>query len=73
MSFAFDPVTAVLIIPVAAAAILSLIPGHRLSSRLNAGASLLTLLSAVLLLYHRPAPGPCKDTCPAIQKRSSPS
>ena len=58
MSFAFDPVVAVLVIPIAAAAVLSLIPGYRLSSRLNAGASLLTLLSAVLLLYHRPAPGP---------------
>lgn len=58
MSYAFDPVAAVLVIPVAAAAVLSLIPGYRLSSRLNAAASLLTLLSAMLLLHHRPAPGP---------------
>ena len=57
MSFAFDAVSAVLLIPVAAALLLVLVPGYRLSAQLNVAASLLTLLAAVLLLFDRPAPG----------------
>ena len=55
----FDPVLAVLIIPPVAAAILALLPGYRLTARLNVLASLLTLLSALALFFlPRPAPGP---------------
>jgi hydrogenase-4 component F len=57
MSFAFDAVSAVLLSPVAAALLLVLVPGYRLSAQLNVAASLLTLLAAVLLLFDRPAPG----------------
>lgn len=55
---AFDAVTAVLLIPVAAAALLALLPGYRLTARLNVLASLLTLLAALsLLVTARPIPG----------------
>jgi hydrogenase-4 component F len=55
MSFAFDAVSAVLLIPVAAALLLVLVPGYRLSAHINVAASLLTLLAAVLLLFDRPS------------------
>ncbi|NVN85018.1 MAG: hydrogenase 4 subunit F [Rhodopseudomonas sp.] len=55
---AFNPVAGVLLIPIAAAALLALLPGYRLTARLNVFASLLTFLSAgALLLLPRPAPG----------------
>ncbi|MBY5402218.1 hydrogenase 4 subunit F (plasmid) [Rhizobium sp. Z1P35] len=55
---AFDAVTAVLLIPVVAAAMLALLPGYRLTARLNVVASLLTLLAALsLLVTTRPIPG----------------
>lgn len=55
---AFDAVTAVLLIPVAAAVLLALLPGYRLTARLNVIASLLTLLAALsLLVTARPIPG----------------
>lgn len=55
---AFDAVTAVLVIPIAAAALLALLPGYRMTARLNVFASLLTLLAALcLLVAERPAPG----------------
>lgn len=55
---AFDAVAAVLLIPVVAAALLALLPGYRLTARLNVVASLLTLLSALsLLVTARPIPG----------------
>lgn len=55
---AFDAVTAVLVIPLAAAALLALLPGYRMTARLNVFASLLTLLAALsLFLTTRPAPG----------------
>jgi hydrogenase-4 component F len=57
MSPPFDAVTAVIIIPIAAAFILSIVPAYRLSARLNVVASALTLGAAVLLLFDRPAPG----------------
>jgi hydrogenase-4 component F len=45
-------------IPFACAVLLLFIPSHRLSARLNAASALLTLLAALSLLAHRPAPGP---------------
>ena len=54
----FDPVVAVLLVPLAAAALLALLPGYRLGSRLNVLATLLTLLAALaLFVTDRPAPG----------------
>jgi hydrogenase-4 component F len=57
MTLPFDPSIAVLVIPVVAAAILVLIPGHKLSARLNVLACGLTLASASLLFFHRPESG----------------
>ena len=54
----FNPVTAILAIPIAAASVLALLPGYRLSARLNMLASFLTLVAAIsLLVEDRPAPG----------------
>jgi len=56
--FAFDGMAAVLAIPVGAAALLALLPGYRMTARLNLLASLLTLLAALSLFFGaRPAPG----------------
>jgi len=53
-----DAVAAVLLIPAAAAALLALLPGYRLTARLNMVASLLTLIAALSLLFgDRPEPG----------------
>jgi hydrogenase-4 component F len=52
-----DAVTAVIVIPIAAAFVLSLIRAYRVSARLNAAACLLTLVAAIFLLFDRPAPG----------------
>jgi len=49
--------TLVLAIPAVSATILALLPGYRISSRLNVLASLLTLVAALSLLWQRPAPG----------------
>jgi hydrogenase-4 component F len=55
---AFDAVAAVLIVPVVAAALLTLLPGYKITARLNVLASLLTLLAALsLLVSERPEPG----------------
>ncbi|MGI0522763.1 hydrogenase 4 subunit F [Rhizobium giardinii] len=55
---AVDAVTAVLLIPVVAAALLALLPGYRLTARLNVVASLLTLVAALsLFVTARPLPG----------------
>jgi hydrogenase-4 component F len=55
---AFDAVTAVLVIPIAAAVVLALLPGYRMTARLNVFASLLTLLAALsLFVTARPTPG----------------
>ncbi|MCK6454223.1 MAG: hydrogenase 4 subunit F [Alphaproteobacteria bacterium] len=55
---AFDALAAILIIPVAAAALLALLPGYRATARLNVMATLLTLLAALSLLFlDRPQPG----------------
>ena len=55
----FDPVTAVLLIPIGSAALLAVLPGYRLTARLNVVASLATFLSALsLFMIERPHPGP---------------
>src|SRR4030081_957093 len=55
----FDPVVAVLLIPITAAAVLAVLPGYRLTARLNVVASLATFLSALsLLVIERPQPLP---------------
>jgi hydrogenase-4 component F len=46
----------VLAIPLIAAAVLALLSNYRLSARLNIAASALSLLSALVLIGHRPAP-----------------
>jgi hydrogenase-4 component F len=54
-----DPVMLLLVIPAIAAALLALLPGSRSSAYLNAGASCLTFLAALLLLWDgRPRSGP---------------
>ncbi|WP_431323552.1 hydrogenase 4 subunit F [Rhizobium sp. YTU87027] len=58
LSFAFDAVAAVLLIPVVAAALLALLPGYRITARLNVLASALTLLAAMsLFVTERREPG----------------
>ena len=53
-----DPVAAILLIPVFAAALLALLPGYALTARLNVLAAGLTLLAALsLLVIDRPPPG----------------
>ncbi len=54
----FDAVSAVLLIPAVAAAILALLPAYRLGARLNVLAALLTFLAALSLFFSRPASGP---------------
>jgi hydrogenase-4 component F len=53
----FAPLTAVLVIPAAAAAVLALLPGYWLAARLNVLATLATLIAALVLLVERPAAG----------------
>jgi hydrogenase-4 component F len=54
----FEPITAVLAIPLIAAAVLAVLPGYRLTARFNVLATLLTFLAAVSLFAGRPQPGP---------------
>src|SRR3977135_3873876 len=55
----FDPVAAVLRVPIGSAALLAILPGYRLTARLNVVASLLTFLSALsLFVIERPQPTP---------------
>jgi hydrogenase-4 component F len=54
---AFEPLTAVLIIPASAAVLLVLLPGYWISARLNVLAGFSTLVSAVFLLFERPPTG----------------
>jgi hydrogenase-4 component F len=54
----FDPVVLLLAIPAVAAVLIALLPGSKASATLNAGASSLTFLAALSLLFvERPAPG----------------
>lgn len=56
--FAFDAVAAILAIPVVAAALLALMPGYKVTARVNVAASLLTLVAALcLFVTERPEPG----------------
>ncbi len=55
---AFDPVAAVLLIPIVTAAVLAALPGYRLPSRLNVLAALASFLAALALFFDRPPPGP---------------
>jgi hydrogenase-4 component F len=54
----FNAVALTLAIPAIAAAVLALLPGYRLSARLNVLASFLTLLAALWLFTGKPEPGP---------------
>ncbi|TMJ99331.1 MAG: hydrogenase 4 subunit F [Alphaproteobacteria bacterium] len=56
MMEALGPVTAVLVIPALAAALLVALPGYRLTAMLNVFAALLTFLAAVSLFFGRPQP-----------------
>src|SRR5437016_3564248 len=53
-----DAVTAVLLIPALAAALLAAMPGYWIAARLNVIAALATFLIALLLIQSRPGPGP---------------
>jgi len=50
-----DPIALILLIPIGAAAVLALLPGYRLTSRLSVLASLMTLLAALSLFTVEPA------------------
>jgi hydrogenase-4 component F len=55
----FNPIAAVLGVPILAAALLAVLPGYRLTARLNVLATFLTLLAAgSLFLLPRPPVGP---------------
>jgi hydrogenase-4 component F len=55
----FDPVAAILVIPIFAAAVLALLPGYVVTARLNVLAAGLTMFAAFsLFVVDRPAPGP---------------
>jgi hydrogenase-4 component F len=53
----FDPAVGVLVIPAVAAAVLAVFPGYRVTARLNVIATALSLISALSLLFAKPAPG----------------
>jgi len=50
----FDAVTAVLVIPAVAAAVLAVLPGYWLSARLNVAATFMTFVASVTLFFERP-------------------
>src|SRR5438132_13719243 len=56
MTEALQPVTAVLVIPALAAALLVMLPRYRVTAVLNVLAALLTFLAAVSLFFGRPQP-----------------
>jgi hydrogenase-4 component F len=53
----FDAVAAVLLIPSLATAVLALLPGYRISARLNVFATFATFLAALSMFALRPQPG----------------
>jgi hydrogenase-4 component F len=57
MLLGVDPIIAVLAIPLVAAALLALMPGYRITARLNVLATWLTFLAALSLLFGRPEAG----------------
>jgi hydrogenase-4 component F len=57
--FGVDALAATLIIPIGTAALLALLPGYRMTARLNVLAAFATLLASLaLLVSDRPPPGP---------------
>ena len=57
-ALSFDPLAAILLTPIAAAALLALLPGYRVTSRLNVAASFFTMLAALsLFVVDRPEAG----------------
>jgi len=54
----FDPLNAVLLVPLVSAALLAILPGYRLTARLNVAATSLTFLAALSLVFGRRAAGP---------------
>jgi hydrogenase-4 component F len=54
----FDALSAILLIPALAAALLAALPGYRTTARLNVLAALATLLVAISLFFNRPPGGP---------------
>src|SRR5215467_7210889 len=54
----FDAVATILLIPACSAALLAVLPGYRLTARLNILAALVTFLSALSLVFYRPHPNP---------------
>ncbi len=53
----FNAVPVVLLVPLAAAGILALLPDYRLAARANVAAAFVTLVAALSLFVARPAPG----------------
>jgi hydrogenase-4 component F len=53
-----DATAAVLLIPIVTAAVLAVLPGYRLTARLNMAAAFATFLAALSLFFVRPATGP---------------
>src|SRR5271165_4318418 len=52
-----DAMTAILLVPALAAALLAALPGYRIAARLNVAATLLTFLIALSLFFSRPQGG----------------
>ena len=48
----------VLVVPAVAAAVLAVLPGYRVAAQINVLAALITFLSALTLLFHRPPTSP---------------
>src|SRR6186997_1543363 len=57
MPFGLDALAAVLLIPVAAAALLALLPSYRLTASLNVLAAFLSFIAALSLFFERPPAG----------------
>src|SRR4051812_45470696 len=57
MGIPFDAASAVLIVPAVTAGLLVILPGYRITARLNVLATLLTFLAALSLFFSRPEPG----------------
>jgi hydrogenase-4 component F len=53
-----DATAAVLLIPIVTAAVLAVLPGYRLTARINVVAAFATFLAALSLFFVRPATGP---------------
>src|SRR5271169_1302619 len=54
----FDPLAGILVVPALAAMLLAVMPGYRITARLNVLATTLTLICALSLFLARPQPGP---------------